>query len=190
MKYHQHSPKVFTIAGFLSAQECTEYIALSEKVGYEVAKINMGHSQRMVTGVRNNNRAFYTSEILAQTLWERAAPFVPQEIGNSKAIGLNELFRFYRYQPGQQFKGHFDQSYIRNEQEASYVTFMIYLNDGFTGGETTFEGFWIKPKQGTALLFFHDLYHSGREVTQGVKYVLRTDVMYQLKASSALTSFT
>lgn len=57
---------------------------------------------------------------------------------------------------------------------------MIYLNDDFEGGETTFPGLWIAPKQGTALIFMHHLYHSGREVTKGIKYVLITDVMYRL----------
>ena len=31
-----------------------------------------------------------------------------------------------------------------------------------------------------ALIFLHSLYHEGNEVTQGVKYVLRSDVMYRL----------
>jgi hypothetical protein len=30
-----------------------------------------------------------------------------------------------------------------------------------------------------ALIFLHSLYHEGSEVTQGVKYVLRTDIMYR-----------
>lgn len=64
-------------------------------------------------------------------------------------IGLNELFRFYRYEPGQQFRKHRDQSYIRNSKEASYFTFMIYLNDDFKGGTTTFNDITIQPKQGS-----------------------------------------
>jgi hypothetical protein len=60
------------------------------------------------------------------------------------------------------------------------MIFMIYLNDDFEGGETTFPEFLIRPEQGMALIFNHDVYHSGREVTRGTKYVLRTDVMYRL----------
>ena len=180
MKYHAHSDAIFTIEDFLSKNESEAYIALSEETGYEAAKVDVDGKQKVIAGVRNNNRAFYTSESLAQGLWEKVHPFVPATIGYSRAIGLNELFRFYRYQPGQQFRGHYDQSYIRDATEASYLTFMIYLNDDFTGGETTFEQVWIKPRQGMALLFFHNVYHSGREVTQGTKYVLRTDVMYRL----------
>jgi hypothetical protein len=56
---------------------------------------------------------------------------------------------------------------------------MMYLNDNFEGGETTFRELKIRPRQGMALLFLHNLYHEGTQVTRGVKYVLRTDVMYR-----------
>ncbi len=180
MKFHKHTDQIFTVENFLSKEECQEYIDLSENNGYEMAKINTDRGQKVIAQVRNNNRSFYNSEELAQKLWEKAKPFVPEKMGNCVAIDLNELFRFYRYQPGQQFRGHFDESYIRNDVEASYMTFMIYLNDDFEGGDTTFPGLWIEPKQGMALIFKHDIYHSGREVTKGMKYVLRTDVMYRL----------
>ena len=108
-------------------------MVLSESIGYEAAKVNTSGGARVVTSIRNNNRAFHNSEELAQSLWEKVKPFVPSQLGNSEAIGLNELFRFYRYQRGHQFKGHFDESYIRNATEASYFTFMIYsTQSGFS----------------------------------------------------------
>ena len=55
---------------------------------------------------------------------------------------------------------------------------MVYLNDNFQGGDTTFCGLRSRLRQGMFLLFLHNLYHEGSEVTQGVKYVLRYDVMY------------
>ena len=58
---------------------------------------------------------------------------------------------------------------------------MIYLNDNYEGGETTFTSLKIEPKQGTALLFFNDLEHEGSSVKQGIKYVLRTDIMFRLE---------
>ncbi|RPD47647.1 2OG-Fe(II) oxygenase [Hymenobacter sediminis] len=179
MKYTKLSEHIFTVEDFLSRKECLDYIVLSEGIGYELAKVNTAGGARVKTGVRNNNRAFHRSEELAQTIWEKGQPFIPAHLGNSTAIGLNELFRFYRYQRGHQFKGHFDESYVRNEEEASYFTFMVYLNDNFQGGDTTFRGLRIQPKQGMALIFLHSLFHEGSEVTQGVKYVLRTDVMYR-----------
>ncbi len=166
----------------MTRQECLENIVLSEKIGYELAKVNTAGGSRVRTDIRNNSRAFHASEELAQALWQKAQPFVPAQLGHGQALGLNELFRFYRYQRGHQFRGHFDESYVRNEVEASYFTFMVYLNDNFQGGDTTFRGLCIRPRQGMALIFLHSLFHEGSEVTQGVKYVLRSDVMYRTTA--------
>ena len=179
MKITKLTDTVFAVEDFLTRQECLDTIVKSEGIGYELAKVNTASGAKVRTDIRNNSRAFYKSEELAQELWAKIQPFVLTPLAGSSAIGLNELFRFYRYQRGHQFKGHFDQSYIRNEREASYFTFMVYLNDNFQGGDTTFQKLRVQPKQGMALLFLHDLYHEGSEVTQGVKYVLRSDVMYR-----------
>jgi hypothetical protein len=60
----------------------------------------------------------------------------------------------------------------------SLLTFMIYLNEGYEGGETRFESLSVAGKLGMALVFEHGLLHESAEVTGGVKYVLRSDVMY------------
>ncbi|MBG8553813.1 2OG-Fe(II) oxygenase [Hymenobacter guriensis] len=178
----QLAESIFTVDDFLSRTECLEYMALSEQLGYEAAKVTTTSGARLVPSVRNNSRAFYSNEELAQKLWEKAQSFIPDRFGNSQALGLNELFRFYRYQQGQQFRGHYDASYVRSPTEASLFTFMVYLNDNFQGGDTAFRNLRVWPKQGRLLLFEHGLYHLGHTVTQGVKYVLRTDVMYRLPA--------
>ncbi len=175
-------PETFEIPGFLSPAECTAFIAKSEAMGYEMAKINAGLSQRIVSHIRNNERILHKDEALAASLWQQLKDHVPERVGISHAIGLNELFRFYKYQAGQKFRRHRDESYQRNETEFSCYTFMIYLNDDFEGGSTTFQRQIIRPEKGKALVFAHQLEHEGAEVTKGVKYVLRTDIMYKLKA--------
>ncbi|OUJ69393.1 2OG-Fe(II) oxygenase [Hymenobacter crusticola] len=172
---------IFTIEDFLIKSECINFMVLSERNGYEPAKVNTHSGAKLLTHIRNNNRSFYKNKDVAQSLWQKARSFIPTQIGNRQAIGLNELFRFYRYQQGHRFNRHFDESYIRNDTEASCMTFMIYLNDNFQGGETIFDNISIRPKQGMALLFSHNLYHAGSEVNKGVKYVLRTDVMYRVQ---------
>lgn len=47
------------------------------------------------------------------------AQFVLQTLGNSTATGLNKMSHFYRYEPGEEFKRHRDDSYVRNNLEAS-----------------------------------------------------------------------
>ncbi len=185
MKVTKLTDTIFTVEDFLTRQECLDTIVKSEGIGYELAKVNTASGAKVRTDIRNNSRAFYKSEELAQQFWEKLRPLLPESLAsmaNSTAIGLNELFRFYRYQRGHQFKGHYDESYVRNEHEASYLTFMVYLNDNFQGGDTSFRGLRVQPRQGMVLIFLHSLYHAGSEVTQGVKYVLRSDVMYRTNA--------
>lgn len=180
MKPVQITPDIFAIHEFLSDQECDHLLSHSEKTGYEPATVETEKGAKLINDVRNNQRVLYRSERLATTLWEKAAGLIPGKIGHSVAIGLNELFRFYKYEPGQQFARHTDESYIRNETEASYYTFMIYLNGDYEDGETIFDSAIIKGEKGMALCFLHSLPHAGAVVTRGTKYVLRTDIMYRL----------
>ena len=180
MKSHRITSGIFIVEDFLDEEECRHYIQLSEEIGYEAATVNTHGGARVVEAVRNNRRAFHNSPELAQSWWIRAKKFVPAQLGNSLAIGFNELFRFYQYGVGHRFKKHADESYARNHEESSYFTFMVYLNDDFNGGETRFREHEIVPKRGTALFFLHSLEHEGSEVSQGTKYVLRTEVMYRL----------
>lgn len=46
------------------------------------------------------------------------------------------------------------------------------------GGATRFETLALEGQSGMALIFEHGLIHEGGEVSQGLKYVLRSDVMY------------
>jgi prolyl 4-hydroxylase len=93
--------------------------------------------------------------------------------------GINEGFRFYKYLTEQEFKTHQDVDFEKSGNEKSFYSLLIYLNDNFKGGETTFENISIKPIAGSALIFPHVLFHSGAKVTQGIKYVLRSDIMYK-----------
>jgi prolyl 4-hydroxylase len=181
MEKQTYAPGIFTLKDFLSLQECQDLIAKSETMGYEEATVDVGHGvQRMIKGVRNNERVLYKDNAYATFIWERLKDFTPEGTDNRSAVGVNELFRFYKYSPGQRFKMHKDGSFERNSFEASQYTFMIYLNEAYTGGETIFaSGEIIRPETGTALIFHHPLRHEGALLTAGVKYVLRTDIMYK-----------
>jgi prolyl 4-hydroxylase len=87
--------------------------------------------------------------------------------------------RFYRYSGDQYFKWHHDGSYSRNENEESYLTFIIYLNEEFDEGYTQFPWEKIYPRTGMALVFPHNIRHRAVPALHGVKYVLRTDVIYK-----------
>lgn len=179
------SPDIFTISNILSPQECADYIALTERIGYTDAPINTGRGFEIHSDIRNNTRVILDDEERAANLWLRVASYVPNTIDNWRAIGLNERLRFYRYEPGQRFAPHYDGSYRRLNGEESLLTFMVYLNEGFLGGETRFDlrypyfDVTVVPKTGMVLCFLHHLRHEGAAVISDRKYVLRSDVMYK-----------
>jgi hypothetical protein len=140
--------------------------------------------------VRNNDRVMIDDPALAVELFARAEPFVPKNFLTRRPVGLNERFRYYRYTKGQKFDWHFDGAFTRDNGESSKRTFMVYLNDGFLGGETVFNlrrlgkvdgGELLRdfPTAGTALVFRHDVLHTGGMALDGVKSVVRSDVMHR-----------
>lgn len=180
--------KVFVIYDFLSGEECAALIQRSEDLLYEPGLV----AEVVIEEVRNNERVLVDDPSLAQDLFRRAEPLLPAVIEGKSLVGFNERWRFYRYRPGQTFKPHRDGSYLRMETwEESQITFMIYLNDGMTGGETRFFAdveqviqqhpyLSVQPKEGMALVFLHPIWHEGAVVHSGQKYVLRTDAMYKV----------
>ena len=180
--------QIFTVANILSPAECANYIALSENIGYTEAPITTHRGFELRPVIRNNERVILDDPERALDLWQRVSQYISSTIGKWRAIGLNERFRFYRYDPGQRFALHHDGSYRRPNGEESLLTFMIYLNEGFEGGETRFllpyyydvneRDVSVVPETGMTVCFVHELVHEGTPVIQGRKYVLRSDVMY------------
>ncbi|KAG9188091.1 hypothetical protein G6011_02014 [Alternaria panax] len=109
---------------------------------------------------------------------------------------LNERGRYLKYTGGEYFKPHCDGTYETPDRtERSYFTLHLYLNDAvlkngekqLEGGATTFfngrmnHRVDVVPKTGRVLLFQHrNLIHSGDDVVKGIKYTLRTDIMYAM----------
>lgn len=169
---------IHTIEDFFTDDECRHYIEFTENQGYDAATVSGPDGPSLAPGIRNNDRVILDDHELATQLWNRACQYVPKYVQSHEAIGLNERFRFYRYDPGQFFHYHSDGFHRRENGERSRLTFMVYLNDDFEGGETIFDYARIEPKAGMALVFMHGLPHEGAEVLAGRKYVLRTDVMF------------
>lgn len=144
-----------------------------------MATINSESGPQNQPDRRNNSRVILDDERLARELWERIASDVPVVMKGWQAVGLNERLRYYRYDVGQKFSWHADGCVRRGKDDQSMLTFMIYLNDDFVGGETLFrQGVRVEPQKGMVLLFTHWQKHMGNEVREGRKYVLRSDVMH------------
>ncbi len=155
----------FCIENFISPEQCQLLITNSENVGYEYAEIQTGSGGEVITEIRNNDRVIFDDFDFADELYTRIEPFLSiHEDSGWIPSSLNERFRFYKYTPGQYFKWHIDGSFRRSSDERSLLTFMIYLNEGFEGGNTKFNSDVVAPKEGMALVFPHELRHQGCDV--------------------------
>jgi len=183
--------------------ECNEMIRMTEEIGYEEALV--GGAQVRVETQRNNWRCILDDKTLAEKIYQKLKDYIPPEWLGSKAVGLNERLRFLKYKPGEYFKPHNDGVYVRPDKSAcTYVTIHIYLCDVEPGGggETTFttermtygrhtnraalddqsqvKRLSVRPMTGRVLIFEHHLPHEGSTLLTGVKYTVRTDVIYEL----------
>jgi prolyl 4-hydroxylase len=172
------TPAIFTVTDVLTGDECQEMIALAHARGFEAATISTWNGPRIDREARNNDRVILEDFDLAQRLWRRVESYVSRVRLARQVCGLNERFRFYRYAPDQRFSWHADAPFARDNGELSLLTFMIYLNDNYQGGETRFQSLSVHGKSGMALVFEHGLLHEGAAVTEGTKYVLRSDIMF------------
>jgi predicted 2-oxoglutarate/Fe(II)-dependent dioxygenase YbiX len=184
--------RIFVIHGFLMADECDSFVERSERAGYDEATITTADGFVMVKDIRDNARLIVDDASLAYEWWQRSRSLLPQSIEEWRAVGFNERFRFYRYDSGQKFAPHLDGYFQRDLRERSQLTFMVYLNADYSGGETKFYGedgslrLTVCPERGMALGFVHLQLHEGAPVVRGRKYVLRTDVMYARGTEDAL----
>lgn len=146
---------------------------------------------------RSNTRRIIHYEALRDVLWERIQSFLTPSLPHKsldarwRMYGLNPQFRFCRYEPGQKFAAHYDGNFMVSSENKSFYTFMIYLNGGFDGGATNFlsdsatppRGRVLEslaPEPGMLLVFQHNIFHEGEELRSGLKYMMRSDVMYKL----------
>lgn len=189
------------IDGLIRREEAEEWIKLTESYGYSEALVN----GRDFKDIRNSGRCMIDDSAAAAVLYdrifkvlrstrfdERIEPFAMNG-GRNPAVGVNDRFRFLRYTEGQYFKPHFDGSYQRPDgRSRSMVTVQLYLNEGMEGGATTILSpsvidhdydedeviAKVVPKVGRVLLFDHKTMHEGALLTGGVKYAVRTEIMY------------
>jgi len=169
-----------SIDNLLSPDECKHFIDLLDNDSLvDVERPDLAYYQRNI----------WINDAFADTIYNRIQSYLP--IGTKRC---NEYFRFSKYVPGQEFRLHTDGTNMDRYGNHSKYTVNIFLNEGFMGGETDFfnyEGrpvFRAKPHVGRAMLFDREIYHCGRKVIVGTKYLLRTDVMIPIERSEEDTS--
>lgn len=182
--FYKHLPKA------IPDSLCEELLDFARSQDFEAASVNHYGEAKRMESVRNNDRLELDNPSLAARLGGALKvalggdfPVMPD---GQPFCEVGSHFRFYRYRPGQYFKPHRDGSYEKAEQE-SLITALFYLSDA-DGGDTvlmphgyaqTWSHQTFAPRVGDALVFEHRIWHEGKSVNSGEKFVLRTDLFYR-----------
>ncbi len=189
-----HVPGAVLLPGVLTPSECAQLVALAEAVGFK---------EDASVGIEALH--LFAGEDLGGPLLARVAPLLP---AHGRLLGLNARWRLFRYSAGAVYRPHIDGCWpgsgvspegewvedVHGGAAVSRLTFLVYLNDGFAGGGTTFftpgaaegdvEARGVCPRAGAVLVFPHGdegaLVHEGSAVEGGGrKYVIRSDVLFE-----------
>lgn len=202
----------FVMEHVLSWSECRQLIAVAEAMGYAPDE-PLGTPQ----DTRAMGCVWLADEAVGDALFQRCRAHLPASLAGGDLVGINARWRLYRYDPGNVYRRHVDGAWPgsglvdgRLQYDAygdrwSRLTFVLYLNEGFGGGATTFyypgdtpgrlEEQAVEPRTGMVLCFPHGEtadsglpfapVHEGALVHSGRKYILRTDVLYRLSTGRA-----
>lgn len=191
---------------FLSEDECARINAAAEAVGFGKTSYPQAYRGNLRLTTKDDGLAAAlwarVQHLLPATVEARGHD---GEWGVWRAVGLNECFRFAKYKEGHRFAAHVDANFARaGEEEMSLFTVNVYTNTVAieNGGKTRFfpeseqtrerarahadqhADLMIQPEAGLAALFLQNPQpeaplHDGEMLLGGVKYLLRTDVMYR-----------
>ena len=191
------SPELVTFDGlehvmgarhWMSDEECRQWILRAEDSA-QLSNVHQAATREMAHRV--HKRMQFESEEIALELFKRVVHFVPPTLDGLTPVGCSSNIRLYKYDRGDSFGPHFDESIPSPDGTISKFTMLVYLNTvkAGDGGQTIFYADHrakkvacsVQPKCGFLLLHGHGdrcLTHEAEELRSGFKYVLRTDVMY------------
>jgi hypothetical protein len=184
----REAPRILTCNKFMSHQECARVIARAQPKLRRADVFDPTTGAGMVAQARTNSKAEFS--ILDWDL-----PLILLSARISTVLGLGavhfEPMNVLHYRPGQEFTAHYDfledtspgPAADMRERGQRIVTFLVYLNDDFDGGETVFPrlNYAFKGQTGDAIMFgnvdakgeadFNTL-HAGVAPTRGEKWLL------------------
>lgn len=177
--------KIYEYPNLLTNNECLEIINIAKPLIKKSEVIGKNGENHFDKNFRTSFNTFISrDEEIIKKIYKKL----------SKIIGISsnhfEQLQVVRYKPGQEYKAHWDSCWEKDKCKEflkmggqRYATFLLYLNDNFSGGETEFpyRNLKIKPEAGKAVLFFNlekdnktkleKSYHAGLPPTSGVKWL-------------------
>ncbi|KAF5540377.1 oxidoreductase containing protein [Fusarium phyllophilum] len=174
---------------------------ISAGPGWEAPAPGYRESDRIIWNQQTVVDRLWERCMLSEGLRELLAVVPPQPYmkgGKWVFSRFNERMRFLKYSPGQFFKPHCDGPFYYTggpgKEFETFYTVHLYLNDSvendpaseLEGGATSFldrkgeKRVDVNPKTGSVLIFQHrGLFHEGATVQRGIKYTMRTDILYE-----------
>jgi prolyl 4-hydroxylase len=171
------SPRILHYPAFFTPEECAHLASASSDL-LEPARIVDPQSGRLMPHpIRTSDDAAIgplREDMVVRALNLRIAA------ASGTAVEQGEALTVLRYRPGQEYRPHLDT--IAGAANQRIKTVLVYLNQGFGGGETSFPllGLTIRPRIGDAIVFDTTLpdgspdprtRHAGTAVTAGVKWL-------------------
>ncbi len=167
-------PEVLLFRGAFSKQECDFLMTMAEPT-YQRSLVIMD-GREIPDPIRTSDGStihWLIEDPATHAINRRLAAL------SGTAVERGEPLQILRYRPGQQYRPHVDWLPPPNRR---ILTALIYLNDGYDGGQTDFPKIALKVRgqMGDALVFTSALpngdldplaEHSGLPVTSGTKYL-------------------
>jgi prolyl 4-hydroxylase len=170
-----HRPEVRVFRGLLSPQECAYLIARAAPRMAPSTVVDSKTGQTLKNPVRTSDAMGFP--------WIQESPFIHainRRLAAASGLGVEcgEPLQVLRYRPGQEYRPHHDG--LPGEDNQRVMTALVYLNEGYEGGETKFlhSSLAFKGDVGDALLFRNatddgrpdpESLHAGLPVTSGEK---------------------
>lgn len=137
-----HNPRIFEVAGFLGHEMCDWLTgrALGHLVRAQVYAPTTGAQDGAIRTNTELHIGTFDSDLILMLLQHRIAAVTGLPVAGMEACSI------LHYSPGEEFKPHhdfFDTSTAENARIIAaegqrVLTFLVYLNDDYTGGETEF----------------------------------------------------
>jgi prolyl 4-hydroxylase len=178
--------ELWELYNVLTAAECAKIIKISEEYGFKDSKVFSNGKHEVDTKYRTSRTVWISNK--RDPLMVRISELT--HLLTELPIENQEHLQVAKYEEGGRFVPHFDvctdnsETCEKNNKGAGQriATLIMYLNDEFKGGETSFPniGLSIQPKRGKAILFWStDKYeriheeaeHQGMPVLEGQKYI-------------------
>lgn len=171
------SPEVRFFPQILTPDECEFLIVRSEPRLQASLVVDPQTGEQVPNPVRTSHSAVYP--LMAESPAIHALN-VRLATASGTAVEQGEPLQVLRYSSGQEYRPHIDA--IADVDNQRILTFLVYLNDDYDGGETEFlaTGLKVKGKKGDGLLFRNAdsadhpdprAKHAGLPVTSGEKYL-------------------